>query len=166
MTPAEGRLKINLPDSTMLDAAEIAMLAKQLLHLLSRELPAFSRAVITATPKSISPREGRRITGEYRLTSDDILTGRKFVDGVVKGAWPMEIWEPERGATYRYPPDGDHYDIPLRCLTVRGFTNLLTAGRCISVSHDALGSTRVIGCCIPLGEQAGLAGAQLCSREN
>lgn len=166
LLPAEGRLKISLPDSTTLGAGEIAELAKQLVHLLSQELPAFSRAIITATPEHISPREGRRITGEYRLTADDILAGRKFSDGVVKGAWPMEIWEPGRGASYRYPPDGDHYDIPLRCLTVRGFTNLFTAGRCISVSHDALGSTRVIGCCVPLGEQAGLAGARLCRHEN
>jgi hypothetical protein len=42
---------------------------------------------------------------------------------------------------------------------VDGITNLLTAGRCISVTHDALGSTRVMGTCMALGEQAGKAAA-------
>ena len=43
---------------------------------------------------------------------------------------------------------------------MKGFENLLCAGRCISVSHEALGSTRVMGTCISLGEQAGMAAAR------
>lgn len=163
LRPAEGRLKINLPETTLITAAEINSLAGQLTAYLARELPAFTSAVITAIPDRIFPREGRRIRGDYLLTAADILACRKFSDGVVKGAWPMELWTPNRGVSYRYPADGDYYEIPLRCLKVAGFSNLFTAGRCISVSREALGSTRVIGCCIPLGEQAGLAAAKLCS---
>jgi hypothetical protein len=166
LLPDEGRLKVSLPDTPARGEGELRALGDQLLQFLARELPAFRRAAIAASPTRIFPREGRRITGGYRLTAEDILSGRKFDDGVVRGAWPMELWEPGKGASYRYPADGDHYDIPLRCLTVEGFTNLFTAGRCISVSRDALGSTRVIGCCIPLGEQAGLAGARLCRQEH
>jgi len=37
--------------------------------------------------------------------------------------------------------------------------NLLVAGRCISVTHEALGSTRVMFQCMALGEAAGAAAA-------
>jgi hypothetical protein len=161
----EGALKISLPDGNRLTPGQIGCLATELLTYLALELPSFSGAAIRTTPGRSFHREGRRIRGEYRLTAADILSCRKFGDGVVRGAWPMELWEPGKGASYRYPRDNDYYDIPLRCLKARGFTNLFAAGRCISVSRDALGSTRVIGCCIPLGEQAGLAAARLCREE-
>lgn len=161
----EGTLKINLMDGSRLTAAQIRELATELLSYLARELPAFGKAVIRTTPERIFHREGRRIRGNYALSARDILTCRKFSDGEVRAAWPMELWQPRKGASYRYPLDGDYYEIPLRCLTVRGFSNLFVAGRCISVSHEALASTRVIGCCIPLGEQAGLAAARLCGEQ-
>jgi hypothetical protein len=142
-----------------LDDADPGRSAQLLGDYLATALPAFRQATITARSPRVLPREGRRITGDYCLTADDILAARKFPDGVVNGAWPMEAWERERGPVYRYGPDGDHYQIPLRCLTVRGFANLLCAGRCISVSRAALASTRVMGCCLALGEQAGRAAA-------
>ncbi len=163
MNPGEGALKVSLPAATGSTPDEVLSLATKLVGFLSRELAALATATIRFAPTRIFDREGRRVAGDYRLTADDILAGRKFSDGVVRGAWPMELWGPLRGASYRYPPDNDYYEIPLRCLKARDFTNLFTAGRCISVSHEALGSTRVIGCCIPLGEQAGLAAARLCS---
>jgi hypothetical protein len=109
----------------------------------------------------ILQREGRRILGEYVLTEQDVLAGRKFPDAVARNSWPMELWDAARGTRYRYPPDNDYYEIPFRCLQVRNFSNLLTAGRCISVSHEALGSTRVMGACLALGDAAGQAAAEL-----
>ena len=97
--------------------------------------------------------------GYYQLTVEDILSARIFPDGVVKNAWPVELWDQDRGTVYRYLPEGSCHEIPFRCLTVRGITNLLTAGRCISVTREALGSTRVMGICLALGEQAGKAAA-------
>jgi hypothetical protein len=104
-------------------------------------------------------REGRRITGDYMLTEQDVLAARKFPDAIVKNAWPVELWDRTKGALYSYVPRGDYYEIPFRCITVKGILNLLTAGRCISVSPSALGSTRVMGTGMALGEQAGLAAA-------
>ena len=93
------------------------------------------------------------------LTKEDVLSARKFPDGVVKNAWPIELWDRTKGTIYKYVPRGEYYEIPFRCLMVSGITNLLTAGRCISVTHEALGSTRVMGTCMALGEQAGKAAA-------
>ena len=56
-------------------------------------------------------------------------------------------------------PPGEHYDIPYGCLVPVKLDNLLVAGRCISVTHEALGSTRVMMQCMSLGEAAGTAAA-------
>ncbi len=137
---------------------------------LAGRLSPFRDSYIAETSAGVMEREGRRICGEYTLSEEDVLTGRKFPDGVVKNSWPVEIWDKNKGPVYKYiksplPPfekggvGGDYYEIPFRCLKVKGISNLLCAGRCISVSHAALGSTRVMGICMALGEQAGYAAA-------
>jgi hypothetical protein len=54
---------------------------------------------------------------------------------------------------------GAGYDIPFRCLLPRGLEQLLVAGRCISVDHVALGSTRNTPACALTGQAAGMAAA-------
>jgi len=106
-------------------------------------------------------REGRRVIGRYRLTREDVLVGRKFEDGVARASWPIELWEEgQLGASFEYLPDGETYDIPLRCLHARDVENLFVAGRCLSASHEALGSARVIGTCLATGAAAGRAAAR------
>ena len=129
------------------------------IRYLASVLPAFEGAYVADTSLKVLEREGRRVIGEYMLTKEDVLSARKFPDGVVKNAWPIELWDRAKGTIYKYVPRGDYYEIPFRCLKVSGITNLLTAGRCISVTHEALGSTRVMGTCMALGEQAGKAAA-------
>lgn len=159
-TAADGYCKLSVTGADSPDRDRQARRdAQLLLDYLAAHLPAFRLAGIAALSPRVLDREGRRLVGEYQLTADDILAARKFPDGVVRGAWPMEAWERERGTVYRYGPDGDCYEIPWRCLKVRGFANLLCAGRCISVTREALASTRVMGTCLALGEQAGHAAA-------
>ncbi len=154
-TPGEGYLKFNMPGEG--GEEYVLRMAGRALKLLAERLPAFSNAIVDGTSQRVFPREGRRVLGEYTLTEDDVLSAAKFPDGVVRNAWPIELWDRERGAVYRYVPTGDYYEIPFRSLTVKGFANLFVAGRCISVSHEAHGSTRVMGTCLALGEQAGRA---------
>jgi hypothetical protein len=129
------------------------------IRYLASVLQAFDSASIADTSRKVLEREGRRVVGAYMLTKEDVLSARKFPDGVVKNAWPIELWDEVKGTIYKYVPRGEYYEIPFRCLMVSGITNLLTAGRCISVTHEALGSTRVMGTCMALGEQAGKAAA-------
>jgi hypothetical protein len=104
-------------------------------------------------------REGPRVRGGYALTADDVLRARKFRDGVVKNAWPIELWDQTKGPQLEYLEPGEHYEVPLRCLEPEGLENCWSAGRCISATREALGSTRVAGTCISLGDQAGRAAA-------
>jgi hypothetical protein len=126
-----------------------------------KTLPAFAGAFVSHAAPQVGVRESRRTVGRYELTRDDVLGARTFPDGVARASWPIELWEEgHRGAAYEYLEDGAHYDIPLRCLQARDLDNLLVAGRCISATHAALGSARVIGTCLATGEAAGRAAAR------
>ncbi len=126
-----------------------------------KTLPPFARAFVSHAAPQVGVRESRRVIGRYQLSREDVLGGRKFEDGVARASWPIELWEEGRlGAAYEYLEDGQTYDIPLRCLQARDVENLLVAGRCMSASHEALGSARVIGTCLATGEAVGMAAAR------
>ena len=59
----------------------------------------------------------------------------------------------------KYQPTGTLYDIPYRTLIPREIDRLLTAGRCISCDHFAVGGVRYFSVSFATGEAAGLAAA-------
>jgi len=124
------------------------------------ELPFFKKSRIVGMSSHVLNREGIRVKGEYTLKTTDIINARKFSDGVVNNAWPIEFWDQKKGPSYKYLKSGDYYQIPARCLKAKDISNLYCAGRCISVFQEALGSTRVMGACISIGGEAGLAAAR------
>src|SRR5690606_11154965 len=70
---------------------------------------------------------------------------------------PDGVYSPDRPCTQ--PPLPDLYGIPLRSLYSRTGSNLYLAGRDISQTHVAHGSTRVMRTCAVIGEAAGTAAA-------
>lgn len=139
--------------------AEGRRLAERLADFFRREAPGFSRARISALPERLGIRESRRVAGEYRLETADVETGRRFPDAVARATWPIELRETARGPRLRYPAENRAADIPLRSLRALGLPNLLVAGRCLSCSHEAQASIRVMGTCFATGEAAGIAAA-------
>ena len=105
-------------------------------------------------------REYRRFIGDHVLTQHDILGQTEFEDRVAFGGWSIDLHPPggvyaaERGSKH-WHPDGN-YHIPLRSLYSRNVANLWMAGRNISASHVAFGTTRVMATCAVLGEAAGV----------
>lgn len=127
-----------------------------------KTLPPFGRAFVSHVAAQVGVRESRRLLGRYQLTREDVLAARKFDDGVARAGWPIELWhDGHLGATYEYLADGQTYEIPLRSLQARDVDNLFVAGRCMSATHEALGSARVIGTCLATGEAVGLAAARM-----
>ncbi|MHB1007659.1 MAG: FAD-dependent oxidoreductase [Propionibacteriaceae bacterium] len=112
-------------------------------------------------------REYRRFYGDHILTQTDVLTQQDFPDAVAFGGWSIDLHPP--GGVFAAEPGSRHwysngpYPIPLRCLYSRDVPNLWMAGRDISASHVAFGSTRVMATCATTGEGAGL-GASLVSK--
>jgi len=156
----EGYCKLNIPPALTTKMEKQAKKDALLVHnYLSRVLPVFKKSYIVEMSPEVVDREGPLLYGKYTLTADDIINARKFPDGIVKNAWPIELWDQQKGVTYKYLEPGENYEIPLRCLVTKDIKNLFCAGRCISVTHEALGSTRVMGTCISLGERAGYEAA-------
>lgn len=125
---------------------------------LKKEIPGFEKATLAQLPSSIGVRESRRVAGLYTLTGKDVLSCRKFEDGIARSAYPIDIHpaHSDRLITRRLP-EGEFYEIPLRCLIVKGFLNLGVAGRCASFTHAAQASARVSAQCMAMGEGLGYA---------
>jgi hypothetical protein len=121
----------------------------------------FAGSFVSHVAPQVGVRETRRIVGRATLGGHDVLGARKAADGVARAAWPIELWQPGAGGPrYEYVPDGDHYDVPRGCLEARDCANLFAAGRCMSATHEAMGSARVIGTCLATGEAAGRLAAE------
>ena len=142
-------------------AAEIAgrVEAEKAGRFLAAHMPGFENAVFTDTPTQLGVRETRRAMGEYVLTGEEVLGGARFDDGVACGAWPQEFHVEGKETQWRWLESGAYYQVPYRSLVASEVDNLLVAGRCISATHEALASTRVIAPSMAQGEAAGVAAA-------
>ena len=132
----------------------------EMFRFLRKYVPGLEHAVLLSTATHIGIRESRMIEGEYTLTADDLLACRKFDDGIAACNYDIDIHNPEgSGTTHYYFKPYTYYTIPYRCLVPKGSANLLVAGRCISSTHEAQASYRVIPYAATLGEAAGVAAA-------
>jgi hypothetical protein len=114
-------------------------------------------------------RESRRFEGDYMIIQQDIVEQRKHADAVAFGGWSIDL-HPGDGVFSEKPGCNQWhskgiYQIPYRSLYSRNITNLFFAGRIISASHVAFGSTRVMATSAYLGQAVGNA-AYLCLQKN
>jgi hypothetical protein len=117
------------------------------------------------------PRESRRLVGDVVLTQDDIVTKRDFPDGCVPSTWSIDLHYPKQEYAKKFPDNpfisiavhgkgvdrAFGYPIPYRCFYSKNVENLFMAGRCVSVTHEALGTVRVMKTCGMMGEVVGKA---------
>lgn len=150
-------------------------------------LPGFEDVRLARLPAHVGVRETRQATGDYVMTGADIVECRKQPDGIARSTYWIDIHcclgytkppthfcrqscgttepcgiladAPDQLPAGLHPPEGDWADVPYRSLTVKGARNLLTAGRCISADHHAMGAIRVMAICMAIGEAAGTAAA-------
>ena len=125
------------------------------------------------------PRESRRLMGDVVLDQEDVVTKRDFPDGCVPSTWSIDLHYPKKQYAEKFPENpfisvavhdrridrSYGYPVPYRCFYSRNIGNLFMAGRCISVTHEALGTTRVMKTCGMMGEVVGRA-ASICSRHD
>lgn len=136
----------------------------QVVTFLQRSVPGFERAYLSHSAAQIGVRESRHVLGDYVLTGEDVLSARKFPDGICRGNYPLDIHNPAgTGTLLQALPPGTSYEVPFRSLLPRGLANVLVASRCISATHEAHSSLRIIPIVMAIGEAAG-TGAGLCSR--
>lgn len=107
------------------------------LEYLRTHMPGMEEAFLLDTSSQVGVRETRRVIGEYVLTKEDEVGGRRFDDAIASSL----------------------FDIPYRCLVPLKVDNLLVGGRCISTTHEAQGPIRNIPPCMITGQAAGVAAA-------
>lgn len=130
---------------------------------LKQHLPGFERATFAGLAPRVGVRETRRVMGDYVLTKEDVVSGRKFPDScVAKGAQHVDIHQ--SGTTQIRIPiaNGGSYDIPFGCLLPQGLKNVMVAGRCLSATREGMGTARTMGPCMAMGQAVGTAAA-LCA---
>jgi hypothetical protein len=128
---------------------------RPLIEFLRTRVPGFENCSTPVTEFTPARRAGRMIVGQYVLTGDDVLAGRKFPDGVARCSWPIEQWSADGVARFKYLAAGSHYEIPARSVRAAKVENLFMAGKSISADVDAIASARVMGCCLATGAAAG-----------
>jgi len=120
-------------------------------------------------------RESRRLLGDVILQQQDIQNHRAFADAFVTTTWTIDLHYPDPKNSEHFPGGEfrsiakftpiEAYAVPYRCLYSRNIENLFMAGRDISVTHVALGTTRVMRTCGMMGELVGMA-ASLCKKNS
>lgn len=140
---------------------ELRQQIDQITNFVRQYLPGYENCSVKFTADTMGVRESRRIMGEYVLNVDDLRAGRRFDDVVVhKANFTVDIHNPDGGGqAHGLAEVVKAYDIPYRCLVPLNVENLLVTGRCISATHEAMASFRIMSVCMALGEAAGIAAA-------
>lgn len=168
--PEEDEVLVNCTRVQGLDGTNVFDLTKgekegrkqvmMMAEFLQTTIPGFEKASISAVGSQIGIRETRRIEGEYTLTIEDVIVGKKYDDTIALSGYPVDIHDPTGRGVQANDIEGDgSYGIPYRCLVPKLIDNLLVAGRCISTSHEALATTRLTPSCMATGQAAGTAAA-------
>jgi len=137
-------------------------------------LPGFEESSLALSSSYLGVRETRRIKGCYTLTYDDIATEQHFDDSVAVmtsvNYGTAEIHGPERGHegsandpwARQMVLDLIKFEFPVRCMLTDKFHNLIVAGRCASLTHEADKFVRNMGPIGQMGQAAGtLAGVMI-----
>jgi hypothetical protein len=139
---------------------------KEMAEFLIKRVRGFENSFLMKTGCQIGVRESRRVLGGYILTGEDVLGARRFEDGVACGSYDIDIHNPSgTGTVIKRLKEGTYYQIPYRCLVPEGIDNLIVASRCISSTHEAHSSLRVMPIVWAIGQAGGTAAA-LCVKGN
>lgn len=152
---------VDATDPEQLTAAELdgRRQVREYARFLRDRVPGFESSVVVATSPAIGVRESRRVHGDYRLTRDDVLGGRRFPDEIALCGAPIEDHHAGGDTEWTYVGEAGVYGIPYRTLLPAGVEGLLVAGRCFSATHDAHASARSMATCMAMGQAAGTAAA-------
>ena len=135
----------------------------EMVNFLRENFGPFKNADLVSTGIQIGVRESRMIVGEHTLSQEEMLAYTKFEDGIAACNYDIDIHSPDgSGTSHYYFPAGKYYTIPYGCLVPKDSENLLVAGRCISATHEAQASIRIMPTVCTIGEAAGVAAAVAC----
>ena len=175
-TVTSGERQVNTTQANGVDSTIVSHLFQAELELRQQieilvkffreNLPGYENCKVVSSGTTVGVRETRRVMGEYVITAEEIAQGKRFDDVVVhKAEFIVDIHNPagagQAEAQIQYVKP---YDLPYRCFVPKKIDRLLIAGRCISGTHRAHASYRVMSICMAMGQAIGTAAA-LCANE-
>ncbi|HBC86077.1 MAG TPA: hypothetical protein DCZ94_03895 [Lentisphaeria bacterium] len=151
---------------------------RELVSFYRKHAPGCEDCYLIDSGFQLGVRETRRIIGDYVITGEDVTHARKFEDGICRNANFLDMHMPNNGKKKADPKKkriwyeeakgvqaGDWQDLPYRALLPKGLENIIVAGRCISGTHEAMSSYRLMPTCTGMGEAAGTAAALALKRK-
>ena len=160
----ENRIDPLDPSDVFKAEASLRRQIGKIVDFLKNNIPGFSDIRIKGSASTLGVRESRRVLGRYQITEQDLMEGRTYGDSVVhKANFCLDIHNPSGAGqsvhAEKRPVTPPLYDIPFAAMCPIGCNNLITAGRCISGTHVAHSSYRVMRICMAMGQAAGAAAA-------
>lgn len=146
-----------------------------MLKIFREYFPGFANAKLKSIAPILGIRETRKIVGSFVLKEEDLVTCRVFDDTIGFSMYGWDLPDPDKPSVQPYASDqksgfvpkikkGLYTPLPFRALIPDKISNLICAGRCISVEGQALGPVRVMAPCMAMGEAAGVACAQVINK--
>ncbi len=124
-----------------------------------KTVPGLEKIKIENMSPEVGVRETYRVMGEYLITKEDYVSGRRWEDSVCNAFYPVDMHSKTTGVKPAHLAEGVVPTVPLRALIPKGSTNLLVAGRCLSSDRLANSGLRVQATCMATGQAAGAAAA-------
>ena len=140
---------------------------------LSAKKAAFADKELKWVAYNAGRRESRRLLGDFILDQNHLRNRDFQPDGTCAATWTIDLHVPKTAKETKF--DGEPFQanslaeriwphpIPYRCLYSRNISNLFMAGRDISVTHIALGTTRLMRTHGMQGEVVGMS-ASVCKK--
>ena len=173
-----GIVTVNMTNMIGIDGTQAADLSRgelacrrqidPIVNFLRATVPGYEHCFVSSAAALLGVRETRHIRGGYTLTAEDIVEARRFDDWIVtRASFNFDIHNlsgsglDKEGAQQHFRAKGK-YTIPYRCFVPAGVDGLLLAGRCISGTHKAHSSYRVMPICVNMGQGVGTAAVVAC----
>lgn len=162
----EGQMYVNTTRLLDVDGTDIIDLTRgemeghmqlyKLIDTFRKFVPGFENCYISSIAPNIGIRETRRMKGLSCVTLEQALDGAVPEDSICLSGYTIDIhYNNSKGTLFKKLDKP--FGIPYGCLVSAEISNLMFAGRCISVDDHVVGSTRVMVCCMAMGQAAGLA---------
>jgi hypothetical protein len=161
-TTQANRINPLNPLELMKAEVELRKQVEQIVTFLRTYVEGYEQTRVISSASTLGVRETRRVKGAYVLTEQDVIRGRHFEDVIVHNAcFIVDIHNPAGSgqASGGAPAKAKPYDIPYRCFVPDGIDNLYVSGRCISGTHEAHASYRVMSICMAMGQAVAVAAA-------
>lgn len=175
-TVYKGSRQVNTTQANGVDSTKVETLYDAELELrrqigtlqtfFQKNLPGYENCKVVGSACTTGIRESRRVMGEYCVTGEDCASGRRFDDVIVhKADFLVDIHNPTgSGQAEKKIQRCVPYDLPYRCFVPKKVEGLYVAGRCISGTHRAHASYRVMSICMAMGQAVGVAAAMCASQ--